>query len=106
MTTPRPTADLVTSPPDLTGAPDLPDWLPDEATLNRLAGEFFAALPGSSPAGASALGSPLPGSTGPGGLPTAPMTDSPGGLANPPAGGADQGVGQGVEHAPRVDVPA
>ena len=56
MTTPRPTADLVTSPPDLTGAPDLPDWLPDEATLNRLAGEFFAALPGSSPAGVSALG--------------------------------------------------
>ena len=82
MTTPRPTAELVTSPPDLTGAPDLPDWLPDEATLNRLAGEFFAALPGSSPAGASALGSPLPGSTGPAGLPTAPMTDSPGGLAN------------------------
>jgi cysteine desulfurase/selenocysteine lyase len=35
MTTLPPTADR--------GAPD---WLPDEATLNRLAGEFFRALPG------------------------------------------------------------
>ena len=35
MTTPPPTADR--------GAPA---WLPDEATLNRLAGEFFRALPG------------------------------------------------------------
>ena len=46
MTTPRPTADLVTSPTSLPHAPELPDWLPDESTLNRLAGEFFAALPG------------------------------------------------------------
>src|SRR5947209_1064318 len=35
MTTPRPTADGGT-----------PAWLPDEATLNRMAGEFFRALPG------------------------------------------------------------
>ena len=94
MTTPRPTADLVTSPPDLTGAPDLPDWLPDEATLNRLAGEFFAALPGSSPAGV-----PSPGASALG-APTA------GGSATTPTGGADPGVGREVEHAPRVDVPA
>src|SRR6478609_9185004 len=76
MTTPRPTADLVTSPPNLPHAPattgDLPDWLPDESTLNRLAGEFFAALPGAEPAGRTA-----------------------------PAGGAGD-----VDHAPRVDVPA
>ena len=84
----------MTSPPDLTGAPDLPDWLPDEATLNRLAGEFFAALPGSSPAGV-----PSPGASALG-APTA------GGSATTPTGGADPGVGREVEHAPRVDVPA
>ena len=27
----------------------LPAWLPDEATMNRLAGEFFSTLPGGSP---------------------------------------------------------
>lgn len=61
---------------DLPGAPSgsLPSWLPDEATLNRLAGEFFAALPGT--------GNPV--------RPTASSSRTPG----------------GVEHAPRVDVPA
>ncbi|MFN8200581.1 MAG: hypothetical protein U0R72_19960, partial [Nakamurella multipartita] len=38
----------------------LPDWLPDEATLNRLAGEFFAALPGTAPAAGSSLDAPDP----------------------------------------------
>ena len=43
MTTPPPTAD----PYGLAGAPEFPApaWLPDEATLNRWAGQFYAALP-------------------------------------------------------------
>ncbi len=43
MTTPPPTAD----PFGQVGAPELPapGWLPDEATLNRWAGAFYAALP-------------------------------------------------------------
>jgi cysteine desulfurase/selenocysteine lyase len=46
MTTPRPIAD-----------DGVPAWLPDEATLNRLAGEFFRALPGQPPE----AGFPAPG---------------------------------------------
>ena len=57
MTTPPPTADHGA------GA-----WLPDEATLNRLAGEFFRALPGQ-PAEA---GAPVPGERF-----TPPPTDLP-----------------------------
>jgi cysteine desulfurase / selenocysteine lyase len=57
MTTPRPTADG--------GAPA---WLPDEATLNRLAGEFFRALPGQPAAPAAADDRPA----APTGLPAAP----------------------------------
>lgn len=60
MTTTRPTADgadlPLTDASDLSGPASggpaggaLPAWLPDEATLNRLAGEFFAALPGDLP---------------------------------------------------------
>ena len=67
MTTPRPTADLVTSPVnlphDVPTAGDLPDWLPDESTLNRLAGEFFAALPGQSQSGSPLAGSSQSGSS-------------------------------------------
>ena len=94
MTTPRPTADQVTS-PSLPDVPGLPDWLPDEATLNRLAGEFFAALPGSTQAniGVPAGEAPSFGSVRPG----ASIPDASG-APNPPAGGVDQ--------APRVDVPA
>ncbi len=64
-------------PDELTTAstPDRPGWLPDEATLNRLAGEFFSALPGAGPSPAE---------------PVAATSRTPG----------------GVEHAPRVDVPA
>ena len=36
------------TPPPTTGNDTAPAWLPDEATLNRLAGEFFRALPGQS----------------------------------------------------------
>jgi len=81
MTTPRPTVDRVSLPTVPTGMPangDRPDWLPDEATLNRLAGEFFAALPG---AGSAGLGQPEVG---------APVRAAPG----------------EVDQAPRVDVPA
>ncbi len=82
MITPRPTAEPTGSVPGVDelaagSAPELPSWLPDEATLNRLAGEFFAALPGT----ASGAGS--------GAVPAAPPADS----------------GR-IEHAPRVDVPA
>ena len=87
MTTPIPTGDRV-APSGVAGLlPDglVPDGLlPDEATLNRLAGEFFAALPG------LPAGSGWPG-VGPGV-----------GLASP---AADVAPGE-VEHAPRVDVPA
>ncbi|WP_405009372.1 family 2A encapsulin nanocompartment cargo protein cysteine desulfurase [Kitasatospora sp. NBC_01539] len=38
----------MTTPP-FTGDEAAPAWLPDEATLSRLAGEFFRALPGQSP---------------------------------------------------------
>jgi len=61
----------------LPSSPELPSWLPDEATLNRLAGEFFAALPGSASS-------------------STPMSSS----GRP---GSDYA---GVEQAPRVDVPA
>ncbi len=88
MTTPRPTADLVTSPTSLPHAPELPDWLPDESTLNRLAGEFFAALPGTAPTGPGVIGS----------LPTGSAPTAAGSPAPARAGE--------VEHAPRVDVPA
>lgn len=39
----------------------LPDWLPDEATLSRLAGEFYSALPGSPPTGAPEAWTSQPG---------------------------------------------
>src|SRR5664279_282905 len=96
MTTPIPTGDRV-APAGVAGVvpegllPEglLPEGLlPDEATLNRLAGEFFAALPGV-PAGSgwpvvgSAVGAPVGSGT--------PAVETPAG---------------GVEQAPRVDVPA
>jgi cysteine desulfurase / selenocysteine lyase len=50
----------------------LPAWLPDEAMMNRLAGEFFSALPGGTAAlpgaaggaGVPTVGSPVPAGTG------------------------------------------
>jgi len=70
MTTPRPTAEV----------PDTPFPLPDEATLNRLAGEFFAALPGGAqqPGGGWPLPQGLPAADGPGiTTPPAPPTGPP-----------------------------
>jgi len=95
MTTRIPTGDQV-APSGVAGLvpAGLPEGvLPDEATLNRLAGEFFAALPGMSvgsgwPAADSAAG-PAAGSG-------APVPAVPAARVTP---------GE-VEHAPRVDVPA
>lgn len=40
MSTPTPTGD---------GVSDVPPWVPDEATLTKLANEFFGAMPGHEP---------------------------------------------------------
>ncbi|WP_239062997.1 family 2A encapsulin nanocompartment cargo protein cysteine desulfurase [Streptomyces sp. SID13031] len=56
----------MTTPPS-TGNGQAPDWLPDEATLSRMAGEFFAAIPGT-PSGAAPDG--LPGNLPGNGLPS------------------------------------
>ncbi|WP_084534851.1 family 2A encapsulin nanocompartment cargo protein cysteine desulfurase [Nocardia yamanashiensis] len=53
MTTRRPTADAAVPPEPV--VPAGPEWaalLPDEATLNRLAGQFFSAVAGAAPSGA------------------------------------------------------
>jgi len=87
MTTPPPTAEqliqagLADPVPESPGGPGVAGLLPDEATLNRLAGEFFAALPG------LPVGSGWPAPSSPAAPPTAAATG-------------------GVEQAPRVDVPA
>ncbi len=47
----------------------LPAWLPDEAMMNRLAGEFFSALPGG-PAALPGGTAALPGAAGGAGVPT------------------------------------
>jgi cysteine desulfurase/selenocysteine lyase len=68
----------------------LPAWLPDEATMNRLAGEFFSALPGGTaalPGAADEPGVPAVGGPVPAGLPAA---DAPPGVpragVSPPSG--------------------
>ncbi|MFF2555772.1 family 2A encapsulin nanocompartment cargo protein cysteine desulfurase [Nocardia sp. NPDC058058] len=83
MTTHRPTADLPTPPEPVAATGS--EWsglLPDEATLNRLAGEFFSALPTTTPTHGSESFAPagIPqGSMPPGGptpAPTVPGWDS------------------------------
>ncbi|MFC8453355.1 family 2A encapsulin nanocompartment cargo protein cysteine desulfurase [Kitasatospora sp. NPDC057223] len=76
----------MTTPP-LTGNENAPAWLPDEATLSRLAGELFRALPG------QPAGSPAPAPDGgsqwpvPAGLPAAdPPPPAPTAGMSPPAG--------------------
>src|ERR1700712_3813625 len=115
MTTPRPTVDQVSLPTVPSGVPaavDLPDWLPDEATLNQLAGEFFAALPGAgAPGTSSAPARPVP--SAPGGGAQAPRVDVPARASDVPqvpggSGSADPsvqpGFGQSVQ--PGLDQPA
>ena len=120
MTTPPPTADG--------GAPA---WLPDEATLSRLAGEFFWALPGqptqvSPPAiDRAAPGRSVPGGSVPGGVvppgspepavPPLPAPGSPTTALAAPAGLSEQPVLPGAGsyyfltdapgHAPLPQVP-
>jgi len=80
MTTPRPTVDRVSLPTVPSGVPaagDLPDWLPDETTLNRLAGEFFAALPGAPSGTGPTERAAAPGGTAPGAVAQAPRVDIP-----------------------------
>ena len=81
--------------------PDGPNWLPDEATLNRLAGEFFAALPGlSSPA----TGSPAPGAE-PGGIEHAPRVDVSARSKDIPSVPGDSGGSNAVTPVPPPAVP-
>ena len=49
-----------TTTPTGDGVSGVPAWLPDEATLTRLANEYFAALPGQPPASAGQLATPEP----------------------------------------------
>ncbi|HEY5880771.1 MAG TPA: family 2A encapsulin nanocompartment cargo protein cysteine desulfurase [Nakamurella sp.] len=81
--------------------PDGPSWLPDEATLNRLAGEFFSALPGlSSPA----PGSPVPVAE-PGGIEHAPRVDVSARSKDIPAVPGDSGGSTAVTPVPPPAVP-
>ncbi len=83
MTTTPPTGDAQP------GDSQLPDWLPDEATLTRLAGEFFRALPGTEhPPGVT--GPPISPPAGP------PPTSTPANFASTTAGFA----------VPTPDLPA
>jgi cysteine desulfurase / selenocysteine lyase len=49
-----------TTTPTGDGVSGVPEWLPDEVTLTRLANEFFAALPGQPTAPAGQLATPVP----------------------------------------------
>lgn len=107
MTTHRPTADLPTPPEPLTANGS--EWsalLPDEATLNRLAGEFFSALPSTAPssgalgvAGPSMPTGPMDPPAVPNGVPSVPAaTAVPHGPspAGAPSSGGPAGVSNGV----------
>ncbi|KJK13028.1 cysteine desulfurase [Burkholderiaceae bacterium 16] len=95
--TSNPVNPSASSPAALPGAPAVPPGLPDPAVLARLAGAFFSALPGTSPAAAQSLpvvnnpappGSPVAGPGGTGtGVPGAsiPQGHVPGANLLPPA---------------------
>ncbi|MFJ4656948.1 family 2A encapsulin nanocompartment cargo protein cysteine desulfurase [Nocardia sp. NPDC088792] len=99
MTTHRPTADVPVPPePVVTAGSDWAALLPDEATLNRLAGEFFSALPSGGPGvatlgvaepslPASAMSAPT--------VPTIPAADSAPTSPNSAAGGGSAPVPPG-----------
>ncbi|MFI9503256.1 family 2A encapsulin nanocompartment cargo protein cysteine desulfurase [Nocardia sp. NPDC052566] len=59
MTTHRPTGAELPTPDAANDGAAQPVWLPDEALLNRLAGEFFSALPSGAP-GVATLGTAEP----------------------------------------------
>ena len=69
MTILTPTSNPVRSSAALPGAPSVPPGLPDPAVLARLAGAFFSALPGTSPAAAQSL--PVVNNPAPPGAPVA-----------------------------------
>lgn len=93
MTTHRPTGADLSRPADEGGA----EWLPDEATLNRLAGEFFSALPSASaglpaaPAGVSVAQPDIP--TTPPNVPTPVPTAATPGAPHPGAHAPDAPTG-------------
>ncbi|WP_327695626.1 family 2A encapsulin nanocompartment cargo protein cysteine desulfurase [Streptomyces sp. NBC_00459] len=72
----------MTTPP-ATGNEAAPAWLPDEATLNRLAGEFFRALPGQSPDAEAPVFD---------GLPTSSQVPVPEGSSGGPSAGTRSSV--------------
>ncbi|MER5194134.1 family 2A encapsulin nanocompartment cargo protein cysteine desulfurase [Streptomyces sp. NPDC002755] len=76
--------------PPATGDEGAPEWLPDEETLNRLAGEFFRALPGQSADTVPPTAPVLEGPTEwpvPTGLPAAdPPPPAPAAHTSPPSG--------------------
>lgn len=107
MTMPTNTSSSPTAYPDPTSA--LPAGLPDPATLTRLANEFFAALPGSTPAGNGVPGSApselaaaapaLPASTNPV-PPGSPMAGPSGAGSGIPGAAMPQGKVPGANLAP------
>lgn len=118
MTTHRSTASEPDGATDGAGsgaAGSMPSWLPDEATLNRLAGEFFSALPGTAaPVGAPpdmAAPQGLAGSSVEPEVPEGIAGADPFGIAGQPAGfgAAPQRIPapSGFESAlPAVPIPA
>jgi cysteine desulfurase / selenocysteine lyase len=90
MTTPTPTSKDVPEAAGAAGAP--PAGWPDQGTLARLAGEFFAALPGS-----ASLGLPLSGY-----IPQAVPPSSPAAAATQTGDGARPSVSTSASGPPRV----
>ncbi|WP_029043372.1 family 2A encapsulin nanocompartment cargo protein cysteine desulfurase [Cupriavidus sp. WS] len=90
MTTLTPTSNPAAgSPAGLPGAPSVPPGLPDPAALARLAGAFFSALPGTSPA---AVQSP-------------PLVNNPAPPGSPVAGPGGTGTGVPGAAIPQGHVP-
>ncbi|MFB8006500.1 family 2A encapsulin nanocompartment cargo protein cysteine desulfurase [Nocardia sp. NPDC056000] len=111
MTTHRPTADLPTPPePVAANGSEWSGLLPDEATLNRLAGEFFSALPTATPTigtlGVAEPSLPVTAVT-PNGIPSMPAYDSESPApANIPQGSAPRAAGPQGSVPPGGPTPA
>jgi cysteine desulfurase/selenocysteine lyase len=101
MTMPTSTSNLPTAYADPSAAP--PAGLPDTATLTRLANEFFAALPGTSPANSGVPGSPP--SEFAAAAPAIPASTNPAPPGSPFAG--PSGAGSGIPGAsiPQGKIP-
>jgi len=95
MTIPTPTSDALTGDPRAA----VPTGLPDAAELARLAGEFFAALPGGALPGGALPGLTMPTVQSP--LPAIPANLHPeaaASLAHPPQAGTAQGLALRAPH--------